>query len=389
MKRQLEGKNEISKEQIKVAMDLATSQVMKNLPEFTDKFQINNSENGFYTPSENTTWTSGFWTGEIWLSYEYTQDEAYKIAAEKQVESFKVRMDEKIEIDNHDMGFLYSLSCVSAYKLTGNETGKNAAIAAADYLITRFNSKGDFIQAWGPIGDPNNQRLIIDCLLNMPLLYWATETTGDTKYAEIATKHIKTTMKYITREDSSTYHTFFFDPETGEPLNGVTHQGYKNDSAWSRGQAWGVYGMALAYKYVKDPAYIELFERVADFFIDHLPTDLIPYWDFTFTDGSDEPRDSSAAVIAICGMLEMSKHLPAEKAEYYVSTAKKMLAAVAEICAIGDYRKSNGVINMATYARSSEFNPCNNRGLNECNTWGDYFYMEALTRLLTDWKLYW
>ncbi len=389
MKKTLDNYQEITTMQANLALENAVSQVKKNLPHFTDNFQINVSQDGFYPKSENVSWTSGFWTGQIWLSYEHTKDEVFKNSALKQVDSFKNRIDEMIDINNHDMGFLFSLSCVSAYKLVGSETGKAAALSAANYLISRYRSKGKFIQAWGPIGDADCQRLIIDCLLNMPLLYWASAETKDLKYANIATEHIKTTMKHIVREDNSTYHTFFFDHESGAPKNGVTHQGYKNDSAWARGQAWGVYGMALAYKYIKNPEYIDLFERVTQFFIDHLPSDLVPYWDFTFSDGSDEPLDSSAAVIAVCGMLEMSKYLNKEKAKYYTSCAKKILLAVAEKCAITDYNKSNGVIKYGTYGRSTEFNSCKDIGLNECNTWGDYFYMEALTRLVRDWELYW
>ncbi len=376
-------------EYLKTATEIACSQIKKNIEVFDGKFQVDNSENGFYEPCKNESWTSGFYTGEIWLAYEHTGENIYKEAALKQVADFKNRIETMDGIDNHDVGFLYSLSCVSAYKLTGDETAKTAAIQAANYLLTRFIEKGEFIQAWGPIGHPDHGRLIIDCLLNLPLLYWASGITGDDKYADIATKHIKTTMKNIVREDNSTYHTFYFDPQTGAPLKGVTHQGYKNGSAWARGQAWGVYGFALAYKYVNNPEYIELFERVTDFFIKNLPCDLVPYWDFTFNDGSDEPRDSSAAVIAVCGMLEMSKYLPKEKAEYYTDVAKKILCAVIEKCSVKDYTKSNGLILLGTYARASEFNTCKNRGVNECNTWGDYFYMEALTRLLKDWQLYW
>ena len=123
------------------------------------------------------------------------------------------------------MGFLYSLSCVAAYKLCGNEKGKEAAILAADHLLTRYRENGEFIQAWGNVGDPKDYRLIIDCLLNLPLLYWATEVTGNPEYAEKACKHIHTAMQCVLREDHSTYHTYYIDPETGKPSHGVTHQG--------------------------------------------------------------------------------------------------------------------------------------------------------------------
>ncbi len=387
-KKMLKDKKEITPEQVKDALKVAISQIEKNLPDYTDKFPACASVDGIYPIGENVNWTTGFWTGCIWLAYENTNRDVFKQSALKQVENFHNRIVNKIDICNHDMGFLYSLSCVSAYKLTGNTVGRNAAVKAADYLISRYVPSGKFIQAWGEIGAPDNQRLIIDCLLNLPLLYWATGETGDEKYQDVANAHITTALKNVIREDNSTYHTYFFNPD-GTPSHGATHQGYKDGSAWARGQAWGVYGIALAYRYLPKDEYIELFEKVTDFFIEHLPTNLVPYWDFTFTDGSDEPWDSSAALIAVCGMLEMAKYLPKDKADYYTSMAKKILLANVELCAVTDYSNSNGLLAMGTYGRSSEFNTCKDNGVNECNTWGDYFYMEALTRLLTDWELYW
>ena len=144
----------------------------------------------FYPPIDNTDWTTGFWTGEIWLAYEFSGDERLRKAGEIQVHNFLERIDKKIAVDHHDMGFLYSPSCVAAYKLIGSKEGREAAIKAADQLITRYHPIGEFIQAWGPMDTPENYRLIIDCLLNLPLLYWASEETGDRKYRDIAEKHI-------------------------------------------------------------------------------------------------------------------------------------------------------------------------------------------------------
>ena len=265
---------------------------------FTEKFPSSNSFGGFYEAGENVEWTTGFWTGVIWLAYEHTGDEAFRRAAEIQVDSFLHRIQNKIDVNHHDMGFLFSLSCVAAYKLTGSEKAREAALLAADHLAGRYREKGQFLQAWGNVGEASEYRMIIDCLLNLPILYWASEVTGDGKYARMAENHIRTAMKCILREDDSTYHTYFMDMEAGEPAYGVTHQGNRNGSAWARGQAWGIYGIALSYHYLRDESYIELFERVADFFIKHLPEDLIPYWDFDFDTGSTEPRDSSAAAIA-------------------------------------------------------------------------------------------
>lgn len=393
---ELKEYQEITNEQMTQAMEFACGQILKNLPEFTDKFQNAYSIDNFYAPIDNTDWTNGFWTGEIWLAYEYClangrteEAEQLKQAAMVQVASFEKRIKEKIAVDHHDMGFLYTPSCVAAYKLTGSRQAREAAILAAEQLIRRFHPVGEFIQAWGPMDAPENYRLIIDCLLNLPLLYWATEETGDYKYREIAEKHIHTAVANVIREDASTWHTFFFDMETGAPHHGATCQGYRDGSAWARGQAWGVYGMACAYRYTKREDYIEKFRAVTEYFLAHLPEDLIPFWDLEFSDGSTEPRDSSSAVIAACGMLEMSKYLPKEEASHYTSIAKKIMKSVYENYAVKDSSVSNGLVLHSTYSNHSPYNTCNHYGVDECNIWGDYFYMEALTRMMKDWEQYW
>jgi len=387
---------EISKAEIAEAMSFASKQVLNNLSDFTYKFQNAYSVNNFYEPVDNTDWTNGFWTGEIWLAYEMALEngEAEKAAKLKeaamvQVDSFYDRIVNKVSVDHHDMGFLYTPSCVAAYKLTGDEKAKKAAIMAADQLITRFHSVGNFIQAWGPMDQPENYRLIIDCLLNLPLLYWASEETGDMKYRDIAEKHIYSACANVIREDYSTWHTFFFNMETGEPDHGATCQGYRDGSAWARGQAWGVYGMAAAYRYTKEQQYIEKFRGVTEYFIDHLPEDLVPFWDLEFTDGDDQPRDSSSAAIAACGMLEMSKYLPEDEAAKYISIAKKLLKSEFDNYAVKDAASSNGLVLHSTYSNHSPYNTCNHYGVDECNIWGDYYYMEAMIRLHKDWNQYW
>ena len=377
------------KEMAKKAMEEAVRMVRADLPVFTDHFPSSNSFGGFYEATENVEWTTGFWTGAVWLAYEYSKEECFKEAALVQVDSFFERIKNKIDVNHHDMGFLFSLSCVAAYKLAGSERGKEAALMAADHLAERYREKGQFLQAWGNVGEPAEYRLIIDCLLNLPILYWASEVTGEKRYAQMAENHIKTAMKCILREDDSTYHTYFINMETGEPAYGVTHQGNRNNSAWARGQAWGIYGIALSYHYLRDDSYIDLFVRVTDFFIHHLPDDLIPYWDFDFDTGSQEPRDSSAAAVAVCGILEMIKYLDEDRAKKYKGAADRIMAALIEKCGNRDLESSNGILLHGTYARDSKENTCKDRGVDECNTWGDYFYMEALTRMLSDWKMYW
>ena len=381
--------NIMEKGEAVACLDLAVDLVRENLKTFTHCFPDSNSRNNFYPQSDNREWTTGFWTGEIWLAYERTVEAVFREAGTIQAESFLKRIRERVDVDNHDMGFLYTPSCVAAYRLTGNETAREAALLAADNLMGRFQEKGQFFQAWGQLGARDNYRLIIDCLLNLPLLYWASEETGDSKYRDIAEKHIHTALANVIREDGSTWHTFFFNMETGEPDHGATCQGYRDGSAWARGQAWGVYGTALGYRYTKEEKYIDAFRTVTEYFLSHLPEDLVPYWDFEFTDGSDQPRDSSAAVIAACGMLEMAKYLPEEDAAFYSRKASEIMKSIYDNYAVKDHESSNGLVLHSTYSNHSPYNTCNHCGVDECNSWGDYFYMEALTRLAKDWEQYW
>lgn len=387
---------EITDSETQEALSLAVSQVVEYLKDFRDKFPYACSVDNFYEPGKNRNWTAGFYTGEVWLSYENAVSEAEKeallAAGNAQVDTFLERIEKLDDVEHHDMGFLYSPSCVAAYKLTGSENGKKAAILAADKLITRFQSKGEFIQAWGEMGAKDNYRFIIDCLLNLPLLYWASEETGDSKYRDIAEKHIHTAMANVIRKDDSTWHTVFMNPDTGKFDHGATCQGYKDGSAWARGQAWGVYGTAVAYKYTKRDEYIGYFKRVTTYFLNHLPEDLCPFWDLTFGDGDEalEPRDSSSAVIAACGMLEMSRYLDEKDSKYYSGIARKLLKVMVDRYQVKDSSKSNGRLLHGTYSKKSPYNTCTPEGVDECVIWGDYYFMEALNRLKNpEWRIYW
>ena len=370
------------------ALHTAAEQVKRNLPSFTNACQNHSSVENVYPPCENNQWTCGFWPGEIWLSYELTGEEEYKQSALTLVDSFLDRITRKIEVDHHDMGFLYSPSCVAAYRLTGSEAGKKAALLAADQLISRFQPKGEFLQAWGEMGAPENYRYIIDCLLNLPLLYWASEVTGDDRYAAIAHKHTTTCLANSIRPDGSTYHTFYMKQD-GSPSHGATCQGYRDDSFWARGQAWSVYGTALSYRYTKRLEYLDAFRRTAAFYLSKLPADLVPYWDMIFTTGDSEPRDSSSASIVACGFLEAAKYLPPNEATAYTKLARQMMKSLVDHYAVRDFSRSNGLVLHGTYSKKSPYNTCTPEGVDECVSWGDYFYMEALTRLSKDWVLYW
>ena len=380
---------EITEHEVFTAVDVAVSQVRRNLPDFTHNCQNHTSVNNFYPPCENDQWTCGFWPGLVWLSYEHTGDSSFSDTGHIFVKSFLDRIVDKIEVDHHDMGFLYNPSCIAAYLLTGNEDGRRAAILAAEQLIARFHETGDFLQAWGSMDSISNHRFIIDCLMNLPLLYRASAQTGDDKYSIVAKKHTETCLKYSIRDDGSTYHTVFMDKSTGGMIRGETCQGYNDDSFWARGQAWAVYGTAVSYRYTKDPECLEAFRRVLSFYLSKLPEDLVPYWDMIFTSGDAEPRDSSSASIVACGLLEMAGLVPGDEAAGYVSLAKQMLKSIADNYSVKDSNISNGLVLHATYSKKSPYNTCTPEGVDECASWGDYFYLEALTRLSKDWKSYW
>jgi unsaturated chondroitin disaccharide hydrolase len=371
------------------ALEAAVAQVRHNLPTFTHAAQNHSSVNNFYPPVDNTQWTAGFWPGQIWLAWEATGDDAFRKAAEIQVASFAHRIENKIAVDHHDMGFLYTPTCMAAWKLTGNEQARKAALLAADQLASRFHEKGQFLQAWGSMGADGFYQYIIDCLMNLPILFWASEETGDERYRDLAQRHLKTTLANSIRPDFSTYHTFFMDRETGAPLRGATNQGHDDDSSWARGQAWGIAGLAYVYAHAPDPADIEIFDKLLAYYLDRLPADLIPYWDLIFSDGDDEPRDSSAAAIVACGLLEMARHVPEARARELTELARKMLASLWEHYAVRDPKLSNGQLLHGTYSKKTPYNTCHGEGVDECVSWGDYFYFEALTRLSRNWQSYW
>ena len=378
---------DLPKEKLEYALSEALKKIDMALPEFTTMFPSHSSNNNVYKAVTNTGgWNTGFWTGMLWHAYELTGDEKYKTTALGQIPSYLKRIIERLGVDHHDMGFVYTPSCVAAWRLTGDEDAKKAAIMAADNLCSRYHEVGSFIQAWGAVDDPTKYRLIIDCLLNIPLLYWASEVTGDPKYDKIAYTHFNTTADVCWRPDGSTYHTYYFDTETGAPKMGVTAQGASDDSAWARGQAWGITGPMLTYIYKKNERALELFKTTTNYFLNYLPEDYVAFWDLSFTDGDDEPRDSSSVAIALCGMLEGIKYMdendPLRK--IYINASKRMMNSLIDNYLTKDIPEANGLLLHAVYSKPG------NLGVDEMNIWGDYFYMEALHRMLDPkWNLYW
>lgn len=384
-KAEYEAAGFLTREEVTAAMDRVADQVRYNMEYFGTRFPSSATRNQTYGVIDNIEWTDGFWTGLLWLCYEYTGDDAFKNLALKNVDSFLNRVEKRIELDHHDLGFLYSLSCVAGYKLTGSAEGRRAGLLAADKLMERFQEKGGFIQAWGELGARDNYRLIIDCLLNIPLLHWAFLETGKPVYRNAAMRHYEAACNNVIRDDASAYHTFYFDPETGEPLKGVTRQGYSDDSAWARGQAWGIYGIPLNYRYVKDDSAFNLFKGMTNYFLNRLPEDEVCYWDLIFTDGSNQSRDSSAAAIGVCGIHEMLKYLPEVESDKntYRHAMHCILRSLIERYTAPEIKPGNPVLLHGVYSWHS------GKGVDEGNIWGDYYYMEALMRFYKDWNLYW
>ena len=375
----------VTRAEVEKAMDYVVEQTRLNMDYLGTKFPWSATKGLKYPIIENIEWTDGFWTGLLWLCYEYTGDEVFRVRAEENIDSFLHRVENRIELDHHDLGFLYSISCVAGYKLIGSEKGKRAGILAADKLMERYNERDGFIQAWGAVGAKDNYRLIIDCFMNIPLLYWATEITGDRKYADAADKHYEKAANHVIRDDASAFHTFYFDCDTGEPVGGKTRQGFSDDSAWARGQAWGIYGIPLNYIQNHNPQSINLFKGMTNYFLNRLPEDDVCYWDLIFGDGSGHSRDSSAAAVAVCGMHEMLKYLPEveEDKVTYQCAMHRILRSLIDNYAGTKAEPGNPILYHGVYSWHS------GKGVDEGNIWGDFYYMEALMRFWKDWNLYW
>ena len=378
----------IDRAKLEAAAKAATEKLRALAEKYGDAFPETRSIEFKYQCSENKNWEAGMYTGCYWLAYELTGDEFFRECAERQLESYKTRYEGKIGLDSHDVGFVYSPSCVAAYKLTGNEEAKELALKAAEYLYEKSYSKeGKFIiRSWKGWDGGWGCRTMMDSLMNAPLFSWASLVSGDQKYTEAAKDHVKTTEMYLIREDASSFHHYQFDPKDASPVNGVTLQGRSDDSCWARGHAWGVYGLPIAYSYSKADYLPELHKNITYFMLNHLPEDLIPYWDYDFVDGI-EPRDSSAALISVCGLHEMVKMLPdsAEQKKIFESAASQMLEAVIDNCT-GDIgvKHYDGLVCHVTHAKPQ------GQGIDECAVYGDYFYLEALARYLKpDFKMYW
>lgn len=330
---------------------------------------------GQYSSERPGWWTAGFWPGLLWMIYQDTKDEELaKIAI-----SLEEKLDEplhKFTGIHHDVGFMWFPSAVAQYKLRGTEESKRRGLIAASHLAGRFNLKTRLIRAWTEEVYPDGQGVaIIDCMMNLPLLYWASEETGDPRFKHIAMAHADRTEKEFIRPDGSVSHIMKFDPETGELIESQAGQGYGPDSAWSRGVAWAIYGMALSYRYTKEQRYLEAAKRAAHFFLANLPEDQMPLWDFRAPIVENMGYDSSAAACAASGLLEIAQWVKANETKMYQDAAVRITKALYEQHGAWDDENEEALILKGTVKFST------NNYVNTPIIYGDYFFVEAVGRL--------
>lgn len=317
-------------------------------------------------------WCNGFWGGMMWQMYSLTKEEKYLTIA-RRVEEKLDRSFKEFDGLHHDVGFMWLPTAVADYRITGNSASRRRALHAAHILAGRFNPRGQFIRAWNDMEDVNTTGwAIIDCMLNIPLLYWASEETGDPRFRQIAVLHANKTLEHFIRPDGSVNHIVEFDPHTGAFVKSYGGQGYGEGSAWTRGQAWAIYGFTISYLHTDDRRYLDAAKRAACYFMAHIPEDgLIPV-DFR------QPKvpayeDASAAAIAACGLLEMAGQTEGQEQSLYVDTALQMLKTLEEKRCDWSL-DSDGILDKCTAAyhdKAHEFN----------TIYGDYYFIEAMMKV--------
>lgn len=313
-------------------------------------------------------WTCGFPAGSYWFMYELTGDQYWKNTA--------IETTEKLEgvqyfTHTHDLGFMVFCSYGNAYRLTGKEEYKDAIIQASESLLTRFNPKVGCLRSWdhGEWDFP----VIIDNMMNLEMLFWTSEVTGDPKYRDAAVSHADVTLKNHFRDDWSTYHVVGYDTLTGEPVVKQTHQGLNDDSAWGRGQAWGFYGYTMTYRETGDEKYLDVAEKIGDFILKNLPEDMVSYWDFDDPNIPDTYRDASAAAITASALFELST--VSENKEAYLKAANEIVASLNS----EKYRAKDGA-NGGFLLKHSVGHKPNESEVDVGINYADYYYLEALIR---------
>ena len=325
-----------------------------------------------------TWWTNGFWGGIMWQLYHATGEELYREIALENEEKLDANLMLAGGMD-HDSGFRWLPTAVADYRITGSKDSFNRGMLAANDMAGRFNPMGRFIRAWNDNGDGSKAGwAIIDCMMNLPLLYWAYNETKDPRYLQIAVMHADTARKYFIREDGSSNHIVAFDPVTGEYADTFGGQGYAKGSSWTRGQAWALYGFTLSYLHTGNESYLNTAKSVANYFISNIPENgLIPV---DFRQPADcTLEDSTASAIAACGLLEIAKaleqrdELSLTESRIYRNTAQKLLTSLYENrCCWDD--NCDHILEKCTAAfhdKEHEFSII----------YGDYFFIEAVWKL--------
>ena len=324
----------------------------------------------FMVPSKD--WTSGFYAGNLWYTYELTNDEFWK---QKAIEFTAPIENEKNDKTTHDLGFKLYCSFGNGYRLSSNPAYREILLQSARTLCTRYNPIVGSMRSWDHSTDKWAFPVIIDNMMNLDLLFWAFKQTQDSLFYNVAINHANTTMKNHFREDYSSYHVIDYDAKTGKVTKKNTHQGYSHESAWARGQAWALYGFSMCYRETGIKVYLKQAEKIAEFLLNHpnLPKDLIPYWDFNAPNIPNAPRDVSAATIMASALYEMSIQV-SEKNKYYREIADRIMDNVKNnyMCK----PKTNG----GFLLNNSTGHLPGNHEINVPIVYADYYYLEALLR---------
>ncbi|GAB3652145.1 glycoside hydrolase family 88 protein [Echinicola sediminis] len=319
-------------------------------------------------------WTSGFYPGILWYMYDLTKEDKWKQEAIKRTEVFE---DFQYITEHHDIGFMMFPAYGNGYELGNKKEYKDILLTSAASLASRYNPKVGAIKSWSNKMHPRWKQhiTIIDNMLNLELLFWAAKHGGDQKFYDIAVKHAETTMENHFREDYTSWHVLEYDSLTGEVMHRHTKQGYSDDSRWSRGQAWGVYGYTMVYRETMDDKFLDFAIKITDKYLELLPEDMVPHWDFDVPNKDKEERDASAAAVAASGILELSTLVenPELKEKYY-RAAVKMLASLSSDKYSGAGKADSFLVH-STGAKSL------GHEIDVALIYADYYYIEALDRL--------
>ena len=332
-----------------------------------------NAEKKELITSNTKWWCSGFYPGTLWLIYGGTKDSLIRLEAEKRLALLE---PEKNFAPNHDVGFKMYCSFGTAYAITGAPAYKDVIFTAANTLTTRYRPSIMSIQSW----DSNKNfrcPVIIDNMMNLELLEWTTQQGGEKRFAEIAVNHANTTMKNHFRPDFSSYHVVDYDLATGTVSRKITHQGLSDESAWSRGQAWGLYGFTVMYRFTKDPKYLALAKNIAAFMLNHpnMPADKIPYWDYNAPDIPAARRDASAAAVMASALLELGQYSKGKEKKNYIDVAAKVIEGLSSPA----YRAAPGTNGGFLLLHSVGHLPAKSE-VDVPLSYADYYFMEAITR---------